>query len=125
MTPLHKKAEKELASNYRPISLTCIACKVMESIIKDEINSFMINNSLLTNLQYSFVPGKSCQSNLLSMLNILTEATEHNLEVDLVYLDFAKAFYSVPNRKLIHKLQKYDISGQLLLWIKHFLSNRR
>ena len=124
MTPLHKKAEKELASNYRPISLTCIACKVMESIIKDEINSFMINNSLLTNLQYSFVPGKSCQSRF-SMLNILTEATEHNLEVDLVYLDFAKAFYSVPNRKLIHKLQKYDISGQLLLWIKHFLSNRR
>ena len=81
----------------------------------------MINYNLLTNLQHDFVPGKSCQSNLLSMLNILTDATEHNL----IYLDFAEAFDSVPNRKFIHKLQKYGISGLLLLWIKHFLSNRR
>ena len=81
----------------------------------------MINYNLLTNLQHDFVPGKSCQSNLLSMLNILTGATEHNL----IYLDFAEAFDSVPNRKFIHKLQKYGISGLLLLWIKHFLSNRR
>ena len=50
VTPLHKKGEKELASNYRPISLRCIACKFIESIIKDEIISFMINSNLLTNL---------------------------------------------------------------------------
>ena len=62
----------------------------MESIFKGEIISFMINNNLLTNLKQGFVPEKSCQSNLLSMLNILTDAIEHNLEVDLVYLDFAK-----------------------------------
>ena len=71
VTLLHKKGEKELASNYSPISLTCIACKVMESIIKDEIISFMINENLLRNLQHGFVPGKSWQLNLLSMLNIL------------------------------------------------------
>ena len=59
------------------------------------------------------------------MLNILTDAIEHNLEVDLVYLDFAKAFDSVPHRKLIHKLDQYGVTGQLLLWIKYFLSSRR
>ena len=59
------------------------------------------------------------------MLNILTDAIEHSLYVDLVYLDFANAFDSAPHRKLIHKLEKYGISSQLLLWIKDFLSNRR
>ena len=62
----------------------------MKSIYKGEIISFMINNNLLTNLQQRFVPEKSCQSNLLSMINFSTDAIEHNLEVDLVYLDFAK-----------------------------------
>ena len=125
MTPLHKKGKKELPSNYCPISLTCIACKVMESIIKDKIISFMINNNLLTNLQHGFVRGEYCQLNLLSMLTILTDAIKHNLEVDLVYLDFPKAFDSIPHRKLIHILEKNGVSGQLLLWIKYFLSNRR
>ena len=72
----------------------------MESIIKDEIISFMINNNLLTNLQHVFVPGKSCKPNLLSMLNILTHAIERSLEVDLVYLDFAEAFDMVAHSKI-------------------------
>ena len=66
----------------------------------------MINNNLLINLQHGFVPRKSCQS----MRNILTDAIEHNLEVDLVYLDVAKMFDSLPHRKLIHKLEKYGIN---------------
>ena len=57
------------------------------------------------------------------MLKILTDVIENNnLEVDLVYLDFAKPLDSVPHRKLIYKLEKYSISGQLLLWVKDFLS---
>ena len=125
MTPIHNKGEKELASNYRPISLTCVACKIIESIIKDEIVSFMKNNNLLTNIQHGFAPRKSCQANLLSMPKILTDAIEQKFEVDLVYLDFAKAFDSVPHVKLIHELEKYGVSGQLLIWIKDFLSNKR
>ena len=59
------------------------------------------------------------------MINILTDVAEHSLEIYLVYLDFAKTFDSVHHRKLIHKLEKYGISGQLFLWVKSFLSNRR
>ena len=70
-------------------------------------------------------PGKTCQSNLLSMLNFFRDAIEHNLEVYLVYFDFSKKFDSVPHQKLIHNFDQYGISGQLLLWIKDFLSNKR
>ena len=125
ITPLHKKGEKEFASNYGPISLTSIVCKVMESIIKDDILAYMVSNKLLTNLQHGFVPGKSCQSNLLLMLNFLTELIENETDTDLVYLDFAKAFDSVPHNRLICKLHNYGFSGHLLLWIRNFLSHRR
>ena len=125
ITPLHKKGEKEFASNYRPISLTSIVCKVMESIIKDDILAYMVSNKLLTNLQHGFVPGKSCQPNLLLMLNFLNESIENATDADLVYLDFAKAFDLVPHNRLICKLHNYGISGHLLLWIRNFLSHRR
>ena len=59
ITPLHKKGEKEFASHYRPISLTSVVSKVMESIIKDDIFAYMVSNKLLTNLQHGFVPGKN------------------------------------------------------------------
>ena len=86
----------------------------------------MVRNKLfLTNLQHGFVSGTSCQSNLILMLNFLTELIENEADADLVYLDFAKAFDSVSNDRLICKLHNYDISGNLLLWIRNFLSHRR
>ena len=87
----------------------------MESIIKDDILAYMVSNKLLTNLQHGFVPGKSCQSNLLLMLNFLTESIENRTDTDLVYLDFGKAFDWVPLDRLIRKLHNYGISGHLLL----------
>ena len=97
----------------------------MESIIKDDIYAYMVSNKLLTNLQHGFVPGKSCQSNLLLMLNFLTESIENETDTDLVYLDFAKAFDSVPHNRLICKLHNYGISSHLFLWMRNFLSHRR
>ena len=97
----------------------------MELIIKDDILAYMVSNKLLINLQHGFVPGKSCQSNLLLMLNFLPESIENGTDADLVYLDFAKAFDLVPHNRLICKLHNYGISGHLLLWIRNFLSHRR
>ena len=59
------------------------------------------------------------------MLNFLTESIENGTDADLVYLDFAKAFNSVSHNRLICKLHSYGISGNLLLWIRNFLSHRR
>ena len=97
----------------------------MESMIKDGILADMVSNKLLTNLQHGFVLEKSCKSNLLLMLNFLTESIGNGTDADLVYLDFVKAFDSVPHNRLICKLYNYGISGNLLLWIRNFLSHRR
>ena len=123
--PLYKKDEKCLASNYRPISLTSIICKIIESIIKDDLMSYVCNNNIITSLQHGFLPGRSFQSNLLIMLNCLTEAIDRGIITDVIYLDFAKAFDSVPHNRLIYKLSKYGITGNLLHWISDFLSKRR
>ena len=86
---------------------------------------YMVSNKLLTNLQHGFIPGKSCQFNLLLVLNFITELIENGTDADLVYLDFAKVFDSVPHNRLICKLHNYGISGNLLLWIRNFLSYGR
>ena len=105
ITPFHciKKGEKEFSSNYGPISLNSFVCKFVESIIKDDILTDMASNKLLTNLQHEFVPGKSCHSNLLLLLNFLTESIENGTDAYLVYLDFAKAFDSLPHNRFICK----------------------
>ena len=96
----------------------------MESIIKDDLMSYVCNNIIMS-LQHGFLRGRSCQSNLLIMLNFLTEAIDKGIITDVIYLDFAKAFDSVPCKRLIYKLSKYGITGNLLHWISDFLSQRR
>ena len=116
ITPFYKKYEKCLASNYRPISLTSIICKIMESIIKDDLMSYICNNNITTSLQHGFLPGRSCQSNLLIMLNCLTEAMDKGIITDVVYLDFVKAFDSALPKRLTYKLSEYGITSNLLHW---------
>ena len=83
------------------------------------------DNQLLNIKQHGFVYKKACVTNLLETMDILTSNAEENRPVDLVLLDFAKAFDKVPHKRLIYKLDKYGISGNLLKWIKSFLTNRR
>ena len=71
------------------------------------------------------LPGRSCQTNLLIMLTCITEATDKIIITDVIYLDLAKGFVSVPHKRLIYKLSKYGITGNLLHWISNFLSKRR
>ena len=125
ITPLYKKDEKCLASNYRPISLTSIICKIMESIIKDDLMSYVCSNNIITSLQHGFLPGRSCQSNVLIILNCLTEAIGKGIITDVIYLDVTKAFDLVPHKRIIYKVSKYGITSNLLHWISDFLRKRR
>jgi predicted transcriptional regulator len=124
VSPLFKKGNKHLVNNYRPISLTSIICKLIESIIKDSIVSHLEQNALIVPSQHGFIKGRSCVTQLTEVLDIWSNAIDHSSSIDALYLDFAKAFDSVPHKRLLLKLEKYGIHGNLLKWIEDFLTNR-
>ena len=124
VTPVFKKGSPTAASNYRPISLTCIVCKVMESIIKDKLIAYLLEKGLITKQQHGFLAKHSTCSQLLECVNDWTIELNVRHSVDVAYIDFQKAFDSVVSSKLSHKLSNYGISGNLLNWLSAFLSDR-
>jgi hypothetical protein len=124
VVPVFKKGDASSPSNYRPIALTCVLCKVMERIIRAQMFSFLETNSLLRKDQYGFVPGRWTCLQLLTALDRWTSCNEIGVPVDVIYLDFAKAFESVVHKKQIFKLQHHGFQGNLLAWLTDFLLNR-
>ena len=125
MTALFKKGSKLKPSNYRHVSLTSITCKILERIIADCIMIHLVKNNILTKKQNGFMKGKSCTTNLLEYIDILTNQIFNGKSVDVLYTDFKKTFDSVSHKKLCSKLVAAGIDGTLLDWIKCFLYNRK
>ena len=124
ITALFKKGSKKVASDYRPVSLTSIVCKCLEKIVRERIISFMKNEELFSNRQYGFISGRSTQLQLLEVLDKWTEALDEGHSIDCVYMDYAKAFDTVPHKRLLYKLSKYGINPKAVSWIENFLGNR-
>ena len=124
VTAIYKKGAKTQAQNYRPVSLTCILCKILESIVRDQIINHMVENNLFSPKQFGFISGRSTTLQLLHVLNIWTEILDQGGELDVIYCDFMKAFDKVPHKRLTYKIEKYGIKGCFLGWISDFLSNR-
>ena len=125
VTPVYKKGISSDCANYRPISLTCVVCKIMERIIACEVLAYARKNKLLSKSQHGFLSRRSTATNLLECLNDWTVSIKHKFSSDIIYIDYAKAFDSVCHNKLICKLSALGIRGSLLDWIKSFLSDRR
>ena len=124
VSPIYKNGNKQHAENYRPISLTSVPCKIMESIIKENLVNYLEMNNLLSDTQYGFRSKRSCTLQLLEVYDIWTESLDHGIPIDMLYLDFQKAFDSVPHLRLIEKLHNLGIDGKLLNWIHSFITNR-
>ena len=124
VTPVYKKGHSSLCSNFRPISLTCVICKVAERIVADELLLYLRQRNLIASVQFGFLARRSTCTQLLSVLNEWTRAVNAKMRVDAVYIDFAKAFDSVCHAKLLKKLKGYGVNYELLGWISAFLSNR-
>ena len=122
---IHKKRAKNILSNYRPISLTSALCKLFELIIKSFIMEHLTRNKLLADEQHGFVPNRICITNLLTALEDWSALLEEGKAFDLIYTDFSKAFDPVPHARLINKLKAMGITGDVLGWIKSFLTNRK
>ena len=124
VSPVYKKGKKNLAENYRPVSLTSIACRLMEKILKDQIMQHLMNEKLLSKHQHGFMGKRSTVTQLLCYLDKCADSISDSKVVDVIYFDFAKAFDTVPHRRLLKKLNAYGIKGKELDWIKSFLSDR-
>ena len=85
----------------------------------------MTENDLLSPKQHGFIQGRSCVTQLLAVLDSWTLALDEGGNIDTIYLDFAKAFDTVPHQRLLTKLRGYGIEGRILAWIEAFLTNRR
>ena len=124
VSPIFKSGATSDPANYRPISLTSVCCKVMESVIKKCMMSFFLENSLISPVQHGFLARRSTCTQLLETTFEWSVALNNKHCVDSVYIDFSKAFDTVSHSKLLLKLSKYGISGCLLQWIASFLTNR-
>jgi len=125
IVPIYKKGNKDEVNNYRPVSLTCIICKILESIIRDSIMEHFTANKLFTNRQFGFLKGRSTVTQLLQILDEWTEALETGGRIDVIYTDFEKAFDKVPHKRLLSKLRSYRIDNSIVEWIKSFLTDRK
>ena len=122
--PVFKKGSKFAANNYRPISLTSQIVKILEYIVCDNIHKYFADNNFIHPHQHGFVPRKSCLTNLLESFQAWIQSVDDGFGVDIIFLDYKKAFDSVPHRRLLLKLEGYGISGNLLSWITDFLYQR-
>ena len=126
VTPIYKqKGSRTDPGNYRPVSLTNVAGKILERIVKNEITAHIESNGLMSNSQHGFRAGRSVQTNLIDFLNKTTKWLDEGRSFDVVYLDFAKAFDKVCHRRLMMKLEKYGILGKVLRWLGDWLGGRR
>ncbi|KAL5252966.1 hypothetical protein ACHWQZ_G015662 [Mnemiopsis leidyi] len=119
---LFKKGTKSDPLNYRPVSLTCILCKVYEKLVREHLLDFL--EGRISKHQHGFVKGKSCLSNLLETFDNILDFFDEGVPVDLLYFDFSKAFDTVPHFRLLSKLEGFGIKEKVLEIIKDFLTER-
>ena len=125
VTPIFKKGNEMLTENYRPVSLTSQVCKLCEKIIRQRIVDFLECNNVLCDQQHGFRKARSCLTNLLCTLEEWTKLHDEGKPFDVLYLDFRKAFDSVPHVRLSYKLYKMGIRGKINVWIEDFLRSRK
>ena len=122
--PIFKKGDRSDPGNYRPISLTCVLCKLMEHIIKTQLTSYLLSKNLITKQQHAFIARHSTITNLLECTRDWNMSLNSKYCVDIVYVDYRRAFDSIVHSKLLLKLSCFGFCGKLLEWLTVFLSHR-
>ena len=98
---------------------------MLEAIIKDKIMSYFTINDFFCNEQFGFRSKRSCETQLLTIMEHWSRLIEDGTCIDVIYLDFEKTFDKVPHKHLMNKLKAYGIQGNVYTWIQNFLSNRK
>ena len=124
--PLFKKGDRSLACNYRPVSLTCVPCKLLEHIVCSNIMAHLDEHRLLSEKQHPFRKWHSCETQLITVIDDWAKILDNQGQVDTFILDFEKAFDTPPPHELLKsKLFSYGIGGKTMKWIDAFLCFRQ
>ena len=124
ITPIYKGGSRGLAKNYRPVALTSHLIKVFEKIVRRKIVEFLESGNLMNPSQHGFRAGHSCLTQLLHHFDRITKLLEEGKNVDVVYLDFAKAFDKVDFTITLQKLANMGVAAEILQWIRSFITGR-
>ena len=124
VNPIYRKGDKTNPSNYRPVSLACISCKLLEHIICSSLMQHLTRHNILYPLQHGFRERRSCESQLIEFVHDIAFNMQKGHQNDVIVMDFAKAFDKVAHNRLLYKLSSYGVKGNTLGWIGSFLSGR-
>ena len=122
--PIHKGDSTAEAANYRPISLTSHLVKIFEKVLRKKIVWFLEKHDLFNSSQHGFRAGRSCLSQLLAHYDKILTILDQGHNVDLIYLDFAKAFDKLDFNVTLSKLKTFGIDGNVGRWLQSFLTDR-
>ncbi|CAM5156830.1 unnamed protein product [Eretmochelys imbricata] len=124
VVPIFKKGKKEDPGNYRPVSLTSVPGKIMEQVLKESILKYLHEKKVIRNSQHGFTKGRSCLTNLIAFYHEITGSVDEGKAVDVLFLDFSKAFDTVSHSILVSKLRKYGLDECTIRWVESWLDCR-
>ena len=122
VSAVYKKGQRYDPANYRPVSLTCLCCKMLEHIIVSSIMKHVDKHQILTDCQHGFRAKRSCETQLITLIDDLASTLDRGVQTDMVILDFS--FDRFPHKRLLRKIHHYGIRGNLHNWITSFLTGR-
>ncbi|CAM5144011.1 unnamed protein product [Natator depressus] len=124
VVPIFKKGKEEDPGNYRPVSLTSVPGKIMEQVLKESILKHLHERKVIRNSQHGFTKGRSCLTNLIAFYDEITGSVDEGKAVDVLFLDFSKAFDTVSHSILVSKLRKYGLDECTIRWVESWLDCR-